>query len=191
MRQVFKGVLDSAAGLLLKTGLTPDAVTLLGLVGHIIAAVLLANGKISWGGLVILLTAPLDALDGAMARLRGGSSKFGAFLDSVTDRYSELFLFGGLLFFYSTQENIVGSVLVYTAMTGSLMVSYVRSRAETLGFSAKIGLLSRLERYIILVPALLLNYPLIGVIIVAILANFTALQRIWFVHKQADMQKED
>lgn len=191
MRQVFKGVLDSAAGLFLKAGLTPDSVTLSGLVGHIIGAVLLANGKIAWGGLVILLTAPLDALDGAMARLRGRSSKFGAFLDSVTDRYSELFLFGGLLFFYSTQENIVGSILVYTAMVGSLMVSYVRSRAESLGFSAKIGLLSRLERYIILVPALLLNYPLIGVIIVAILANFTALQRIWFVHRQAGMQKEE
>ncbi len=134
---------------------------------------------------MILLTAPLDALEGAMATLRGQSSQFGAFLDSVTDRYSELFLFGGLLIFYSQHHDLSGSILVYAAAAGSIMVSYIRSRAETLGFSAKIGLLSRLERYIILVPALLLNYPKIALWILAIFANFTALQRVWHVRRQA------
>src|SRR5262249_55275887 len=99
-RQRFKGTLQPVAAALLRLGLTPNAVTLLGLAGNIVAAGLLALGYMTLGGIVIVLMAPLDALDGTMARLIGQPSKLGAFVDSVTDRWSELFIFMGLLYFY-------------------------------------------------------------------------------------------
>jgi CDP-diacylglycerol--glycerol-3-phosphate 3-phosphatidyltransferase len=94
-------------------------------------------------------------------------------------------IFGGLLAYYLLRADIVMSGLVFAAAAGTVMVSYVRARAEALDFEAKWGILSRAERFIVLVPSLVLNYPHIGVVIVAILANFTALQRIYFVRKQA------
>jgi len=185
LRIVFKNVLEPIASFLNRIGLKPNTVTLSGLIGHTIAAYLIARGHITWGGLLILVMAPVDALDGTMARLRGEPSKFGAFIDSVTDRYSELVLFGGLLVYFLSVNNWLGCGLVYIAAAGSVMVSYTRARAETLGFDAKIGLLSRVERYIILIPALIFNIPLVGLGIIAVLSNFTAVQRIWSVRKQA------
>jgi CDP-diacylglycerol--glycerol-3-phosphate 3-phosphatidyltransferase len=185
LRELFKSVIDPAASFLLKIGLTPDAVTVLGLAGHAGAAVLAAYGKFTWAGLVILLLAPMDALDGAMARQKGGGSKFGAFFDSVIDRYSELFLYGGLLIYFAAHGHILGIILSYLAAMGSLMVSYTRARAEGLGFTAKTGLLSRVERYIILIPALIAHIVLIGLGILAFFTNFTAVQRIISVKKQA------
>ncbi len=185
MRVVFKGVLDPIGKFLNRLGILPNTVTLIGLVGHTVGAFFLMQGKMLVGGLIILALAPVDALDGTMARLRGEPSDFGAFVDSVTDRYSELVMFLGLLIYYAQQAEWLNCVIVFLAAGGSVMVSYVRARAETLGFEAKIGLLSRLERYIVLVPALILNYPMIGLWILAIMANFTALQRILYVRKQA------
>jgi len=185
LRIVFKNVLEPIASFLNRIGLKPNTVTLSGLIGHTIAAYLIARGHITWGGLLILVMAPVDALDGTMARLRGEPSKFGAFIDSVTDRYSELVLFGGLLVYFLSVNNWLGCGLVYIAAAGSVMVSYTRARAETLGFDAKIGLLSRVERYIILIPALIFNITLVGLGIIAVLSNFTAVQRIWSVRKQA------
>lgn len=185
LRVVFKNVIDPIAAFLNRLGLKPNTVTLSGLIGHTAAAYLIAQGEVTWGGLLILVMAPVDALDGAMARLRGEPSKFGAFIDSVTDRYSELVLFGGLLVYFLNQNNWLGCGLVYLAAAGSVMVSYTRARAETLGFDGKIGLLSRVERYIILIPSLIFNLPIYGLGIIAVLANFTAVQRIWSVRKQA------
>ena len=108
LRKAFKGLLDGVAGFFLKIGLTPNAVTLLGLAGSIGAAVLIALGIPLWGGVVLLLMAPLDAVDGAMARLSGRSSKFGAFLDSVIDRYSELFIYAAILYMFFEQGNFLG-----------------------------------------------------------------------------------
>lgn len=185
LRVVFKNVIDPIAAFLNRLGLKPNTVTLSGLIGHTAAAYLIAQGEVTWGGLLILVMAPVDALDGAMARLRGEPSKFGAFIDSVTDRYSELVLFGGLLVYFLNQNNWLGCGLVYLAAAGSVMVSYTRARAETLGFDGKIGLLSRVERYIILIPSLIFNLSIYGLGIIAVLANFTAVQRIWSVRKQA------
>ncbi|KPL78233.1 hypothetical protein ADN00_07075 [Ornatilinea apprima] len=182
---MFKNVIDPIAAFLNRLGLKPNTVTLSGLIGHTAAAYLIAQGEVTWGGLLILVMAPVDALDGAMARLRGEPSKFGAFIDSVTDRYSELVLFGGLLVYFLNQNNWLGCGLVYLAAAGSVMVSYTRARAETLGFDGKIGLLSRVERYIILIPSLIFNLSIYGLGIIAVLANFTAVQRIWSVRKQA------
>jgi len=185
LRVIFKGILDPIASFLNRIGLKPNTVTFLGLLGHIGGAYLLATGKITWGGLVILLTAPIDALDGTMARQRGEPSKFGGFVDSVTDRYAEIFIFGGLLYYFVQQQNSLATSLAYISIAGSIMVSYVRARAESLGFEAKIGLLTRVERYVVLIPALVLNYPIVALWIMAILTNFTALQRIYSVRRQA------
>jgi len=184
LRVIFKDVLDAGAGFLNGLGLHPNTVTLIGLAGHIAAAYLLAIGQMTWGGILILIMAPIDVLDGAMARLKGSPTSFGAFLDSVTDRYEELILLGGLLIYYLPQQNWTACILIYLAAAGSLLVSYVRSRAEAFGFTAKIGLLSRFERYLVLIPALVFNRPLIALWILAIFTNFTALQRIFYVRRQ-------
>ena len=127
---------------------------------------------------------PLDALDGVLARLRSESSEYGAFVDSITDRYSEMAIFGGLLVYFSKTGNWLDSLLIFSAAIGSFMVSYTRARAESLGYSAKIGLLTRAERYLILVPGVFLGYPRISLWIIAVLANFTALQRFIHVRKK-------
>jgi CDP-diacylglycerol--glycerol-3-phosphate 3-phosphatidyltransferase len=184
LRVRFKSVLDAVGGFLLRLGLTPNAITLLGLAGAAAGSVLLAMGFIPAGGVVILLSGALDGLDGTMARLRGTSSVFGAFLDSVSDRWSELFLFGGLILHYALEGYPLGVILAFAAAAGSLMVSYTKARAEGLGIECKVGLLTRMERYLVLCPALILNIPLVGVILVAVFGILTAIQRMWHVRAQ-------
>jgi CDP-diacylglycerol--glycerol-3-phosphate 3-phosphatidyltransferase len=184
MRLRFKGILDPIGRLLNNLGLTPNTITLLGLAGNTAGAILLARGEMFWGGILILLMGPVDALDGTMARLRGMASDFGAFVDSVTDRYSELVIFGGLLYYFANQGNTLAAILVFVAAAGSVLVSYVRSRGQSLGADTKVGILTRMERYLVLAPALLLNQPVWGLWIIAVLANITALQRIYDVRRQ-------
>lgn len=185
MRARFKGVLDPVAALLNRLGLMPNTVTLIGLAGNLVGAYFLARGFFLVGGLLVLVMGVIDALDGTMARLRGERSDFGAFVDSVTDRYSELLIFGGLLIFYSLHDNLWLAIMTFGAAAGSVLVSYVRSRAESLGFQAKVGLLTRMERYLVLAPSLLFGVPWFGIIVIAILGNATALQRILAVRRQA------
>ncbi len=185
LRALFKWLLDPIGAFLNKLGLTPNTMTMLGLGGNVIAAIFIAKGNILVGGLIVLVMWPIDALDGTMARLRGEPSDFGAFVDSVTDRYSELVIFGGLLYYFAMQGDVLASMLVFLSASGSVLVSYTRARAEALGYNAKIGALTRVERYLVLAPGLVFNIPLVAMWIIAILANFTALQRIWFVRSQA------
>jgi len=185
LRVVFKGVLDPIGAFLNGIGLTPNTITLVGLGGNIIAAFFLASGNMLWGGVLVLVMWPIDALDGTMARLRGEPSDFGAFVDSVTDRYSELVIFAGLLYYFLMQAYVLGAMLVFAAAAGSVLVSYTRARAEGLAFDAKIGVLARLGRYLVLAPGLIFDFPIVAMWIIAILANFTALQRIWHVRSQA------
>jgi len=189
MRARFKGVLDPVAAFLNRLGLMPNTVTLIGLAGNLVGAYFLARGFFLVGGLLVLVMGVIDALDGTMARLRGERSDFGAFVDSVTDRYSELLIFGGLLIFYSLHDNLWLAIMTFGAAAGSVLVSYVRSRAESLGFQAKVGLLTRMERYLVLAPSLLFGVPWFGIIVIAILGNATALQRILAVRRQARMEK--
>lgn len=191
LRLIFKGVLDPIGGFLNNTGLTPNAITLLGLAGTTLGAYFLARGQMTLGGIVLLLTVPIDALDGTMARLRGESSDFGAFVDSVSDRYSELITFGGLLYYFLSQDHHLGAMLTFVAAAGSILVSYVKARAEGLSFTAKVGLLTRVERYIVLIPALILNQPLIGMGLIALLGNITALHRILHVRVQGHARMND
>jgi CDP-diacylglycerol---glycerol-3-phosphate 3-phosphatidyltransferase len=185
LRLWFKWFLDPLGGFFNRLGLTPNAMTMLGLLGNTVGAYFLARGEMLTGGLFVLLMTPIDALDGTMARLRGESTDFGAFVDSVSDRYSELIIYGGLLYHFLDHGEPVGGLLVFGAAAGSVLVSYVKARAEGLGYEAKVGLLTRVERYIVLAPSLVFNQLYIGLGIIAVLANITALQRIWYVRNQA------
>lgn len=185
MRSLFKGILDPIGAFLNRLGITPNTMTMLGLLGNIAGAWFLAQGNIVLGGIFVLICTPFDALDGTMARLRGEASEFGAFVDSVTDRYSELFILGGLLYHFLQINNHLSAMAVFIAAAGSVLVSYVKARADSLQFNANTGVLTRLERYLVIAPLLVLNQPVIAVWIVAVLANLTALQRIWKVRKQA------
>lgn len=188
MRAMLRGVAEPVAGFFNRLGLMPNTMTLLGLAGNIIGAILLAQGNMLWGGILILLMGPIDGLDGTMARLRGMAGNFGAFVDSVSDRYSELIIFGGLIFYYAQQGDMLSTVAVYAAAAGSVLVSYIRSRGQSLGWDTKVGILTRMERYLVLAPTLILNIPMVGIWIIAILANLTALQRIIDVRHQSRQQ---
>jgi CDP-diacylglycerol--glycerol-3-phosphate 3-phosphatidyltransferase len=190
LRSRFSGFLEIPAAFLNSLGLMPNTITILGLVGNTIGAYFLARGQLTLGGVIILFMGPIDALDGAMARLRGEPSDFGAFVDSVTDRYSELVIFGGLMYYFITGDNLLASMLVYVAAAGSVLVSYTRARAQSLGHETKIGVLTRVERYLVLVPGLIFKIPLVSLWILAIFANLTALQRILDVRRKAHKGQE-
>ena len=190
LRARFKGVLDPAGAFLNRIGVVPNTMTLLGLLGNIVAAILISRGLLVWGGVVVLLMGPIDALDGTMARLRGQPTRFGGVLDSVVDRYSELIILAGLLVYYLQQAEWLPIILVYLAAAGSVLVSYVKARAEAANYKISGGLLTRVERYLVLVPCLLLSRPEIALWVLALLANFTALQRLWMVYRQADSQND-
>lgn len=185
LRLWFKWVLDLLAGFLIRLGLTPNMVTIAGLLGNSVGAYYLSRGAMWTGGLWVLLMTPIDALDGTMARLRGESGDFGAFVDSVSDRYSELIIYGGLLYYFLSLGEPLGGLLVFGAAAGSVLVSYVKARAEGLGYEARGGLLTRAERYLVLAPSLVFDQLYIGLTIIAVFANITALQRIWHVRSQA------
>ena len=185
LRIRFKYLLDPIGAFLNRLGIAPNTLTIAGLVGNSIGAYFLARGSFLVGGLILLSMGGIDALDGTMARLRGEPSDFGAFVDSVTDRYSELVIYAGLLFYAMKELNLTFAMLVFAATAGSILVSYVRARAQSLGYEAKRGVLTRFERFVVLVPSLIFGYPWIGVALIGILANITALQRIISVRQQA------
>jgi CDP-diacylglycerol---glycerol-3-phosphate 3-phosphatidyltransferase len=184
LRVVFKGILDPIGTFLNRIGLTPNAITLLGLAGTTFGAWVISRGEITKGGIILLLSVLVDALDGTMARLRGESSDFGGFVDSVSDRYAEFITFAGLLYYFLSRNNFAGVMVTFAATAGSVLVSYVKARAEGLGFTAKVGILTRVERYIVMIPLLIFNQPFAAVLLIAALGNITALQRILYVRAQ-------
>ena len=188
MRVWFKWVVDPLGRFFLSTGMTPNMMTALGLAGNFVGAYFISQGKLVLGGWLVLIMTPVDALDGTMARLRGDPSDFGAFVDSVSDRYAELAILGGLMYYFAMQGNALGSTLAFAAAAGSILVSYVKARAESLQYEAKVGILTRMERYLVLAPLLVLNQPIVALWVLAVLGNFTALQRILFVRRQAHAQ---
>ena len=185
LRVRFKNVLDPVGRFLNSLGIAPNTLTLAGLAGNFVGALFLAQGRFVTGGVILLLMGPLDALDGTMARLRGEPSALGAFVDSVTDRFSELFIYAGLIYFYLSTPNSLMVLLAFAALGGSFMVSYVRARAQSLGYEAKQGILTRMERFAVLVSGLLFGFTEVAIFIIAIFANITALQRILVVRRQA------
>jgi CDP-diacylglycerol--glycerol-3-phosphate 3-phosphatidyltransferase len=171
------------------TGLSANMLTVLGLVLNCLVALVLAAGHLFWGGVLVLLAGLFDLLDGAMARVTGRITSFGSFLDSTLDRYSEVVLYGGLLYYVlHTSDAVLGALLIHAAICGSLLVSYARAKAESLGYKLQVGLLARPERIIILAVGLMLNHVVWALWFLAIFTNLTAAQRIyhlwWTTHRQ-------
>ena len=168
---------------LARLGLTPNMLTITGVVLNAGVGAVIAAGYVQVGGFLLILTSAFDLLDGALAKATGKGSKFGAFLDSTLDRYSEAFVLLGLLWL-SVQRNLTADVfLVYIVIVGSLMVSYTRARAEGLGLECRVGLFGRPERIAVLCLGLMLNLLTIALIILAALTHFTAVQRMVHVRR--------
>jgi len=174
-------LLASIARLISRTGVSPNILTLSGFLATLGVSYVLALGHERVAGLLIIPVGLFDALDGALARAMDKATPFGAFFDSTLDRFAEIALYLGLLYLY--RGSTLETVLIYLAITGSLMVSYTRARAEGLGLECKVGLFTRFERLAVLVVGLLLEQTFIALIILAIFSNLTALQRMWYVRR--------
>jgi CDP-diacylglycerol--glycerol-3-phosphate 3-phosphatidyltransferase len=136
----------------MKLNLSPNAITLIGLIITLLASYFYAKGYFRIAGLILLLAGLCDAIDGEVARKANKVSKFGAFFDSTIDRFEEFFVFGGILFYYSmVRQDILLSIVVYLILLGSIMTSYIRARAEGIGFSPTSGPMDRPGRYIYIV----------------------------------------
>lgn len=206
-------IINPFINLLLKTGITPNAVTTIGFVINVGATVVFIVGGgeprtdlryVGWGGAIILFGGLFDMIDGRLARVGKMESKFGALYDSVLDRYSELAMFLGICYYLVAQSYFLSSLFAFLAMIGSIMVSYVRARAEGLGIECKGGLMQRPERILLVgISAVLcglladytgqFKYTVPGtkipifenitlftfpIFILAVLTNWTAVQRL-------------
>ena len=165
------------AGALAKMGVSPNMVTFAGLVGAGISAWLISEGVLWAGGVVMLFAGVLDLFDGALARSTGQDSPFGALLDSVVDRVSEIVVLLGLLLHYARGDSLEGTALVYLAMGGSVMVSYLRARSEGLGIDCKVGIMTRPERVAALGFGLIVGHwlPVVMLIVLGVIAALTIL----------------
>ena len=164
---------------LASVGFTPNAVTAIGFALNILVAVIIVRGNLQIGGLALLVASGFDMLDGAVARASGAVTKFGGFLDSTLDRYSESIVLGGVLvYLLDTADYRTGSLLVFTAVVGSLLISYARARAEAAGFRASVGLLARPERVLVLAVGLLVGQLVPALWILAVGTHLTVLARI-------------
>lgn len=209
IQQFVYRVLDPGIRFMIRLGVTPNMITTMGLLGNIAAAAILIYSALYvpatcywWVGLagwVIIGFSILDMVDGRMARVGNLSSTFGAFYDSVLDRYSELFTLSGIAFYFIETGHPVATVITFLSLIGSIMVSYVRARAEGLDVECKVGLMQRPERVVLTsVGAILCGlfadacrdsfdpmwFLLVPQIIIAVLANYTAFVRINHVRKQ-------
>ncbi len=164
-------------------GLSPDVVTIVGTLIVVGAAVLIGAGHFSAAGIVLIVSMPLDVLDGAIARAMQRRNRFGALLDSTLDRFADGLLLLGLMVYFGQNGQTAALVVSGLALIGAYAVSYVRARAEGLGIACKDGIFSRLERTIVLIAALLTGWVVPGVIILAVGSNLTALQRVLLVYR--------
>jgi CDP-diacylglycerol--glycerol-3-phosphate 3-phosphatidyltransferase len=204
-----------------KMGVTPNMVTSFGFILNIIAAIIFIIGAeqadrtdmfyVGWGGFTILIAGLFDMMDGRLARVANLSSSFGAFYDSVMDRYSELVMFLGICFYLISQDYFLSSLFAFVALIGSIMVSYIRARAEGLGIDCSVGMMQRPARVVIIgasamfcgifyyfindfSPIKIEGFTLfetisiftLPVAFVSIMANFTALQRLMHVKRELD-----
>jgi CDP-diacylglycerol--glycerol-3-phosphate 3-phosphatidyltransferase len=168
--------------------ISPDVLTITGLVLNSVACAFFAAAHpdtpslMRIGGLVTFVAAIFDMMDGRVARLRGRESKFGAFLDSTMDRYSDMLLYMGLMILYARLDKTPHMVLVWVAAFGSFMTSYARARAESLIPKCTVGFMERPERIVLMILGGLLNRMTIVLWIIAIFSNITAIQRIIYTY---------
>ncbi len=185
-------ILSRVANKMVAIGITANMVTLFGFVVNLIAAFYFATGRLVTGGILILFGGSFDMIDGAVARAQRNSRASGALLDSVIDRYSEGFLLLGALIYFYSLESLLGIVLAFSAWFGSILVSYVRARAEGLQVTCKVGLMQRPERIIllgagtVLQGALLHKFPYLqstGMILLCTLGILTLTSHITAIHR--------
>jgi len=189
VKEAVRGILAPVVRLAIALHLTPNTITVIGLLITIVAAALIAGGWLLVGAAVLTAGSLLDAVDGALARAQGGGTAFGSFLDSTLDRASEAILYIGIAaWFLNTLADPTWPVLaVIIALAGSFMVSYARARAEGIGLSASVGLAPRTERLVLGIAGVALaglgfTPILIGILVlVAALTVVTVVQRIWHV----------
>lgn len=174
------------ATVLASWGISANTLTLLGFFLTAGVGALLALGQLRLGGILIIFSTIFDGLDGLVARTSGRTSRFGAFLDSTLDRYAEIALFFGLLVYYMNQQKQLDVILIFAALAGSLMVSYAKARAEGLDIECREGLLTRLERLAILIIGLVSGQVRLALWILAVLANLTAVQRMYVVWQKTE-----
>ena len=182
-----RAILSPIARVLAHLGVSPNHLTLLGLVASMGAGVLVACGQFRFAALALLFGALCDVLDGSVARASNRTSVFGAFLDSTVDRFAEMFFLAGLLVYFSHVEpSTLYALLVFLAAGGSFMVSYTRARAEGLGLTCEVGVMERPERVILLLLATLVGAPGIRVAlwILTPLVMWTSVQRMHHVFKE-------
>jgi CDP-diacylglycerol---glycerol-3-phosphate 3-phosphatidyltransferase len=185
---------DSLMSVLGRIPVTPNQITVVGVALTFVAAVLAAFGDLRWAGVVLIFAGTFDILDGALARSSGRSYPYGAFLDSTLDRYSEGAIYIGLAaYFAGTTGPLQRWLLLATvaALAGSFLVSYVRARAQSLGFTCKTGLFARPERVVATMVGLIFGGVVLYIVVfaLAILTNVTALQRIREVWLQGREQR--
>ena len=185
-------ILSAIANKMVALGITANMITLLGFFVNLIATFYFATGHLITGGILILFGGSFDMIDGAVARAQRNLRASGALLDSVIDRYSEGFLFFGALIYFYSLESLLGIVLAFGAWFGSILVSYVRARAEGLQITCKVGLMQRPERIILLGTGTLIQgvlwykFPIIqstGMILLCTLGILTFTSHITAVHR--------
>mgnify|MGYP006303231263 CR=1 FL=1 len=185
LRAQARGITQPVARVLHQWGVHPNLVTLLGFLGCVGAASVVAMGHARVGGVLLGFAASLDAFDGALARLAGVDGRFGAFFDSTLDRLSDSAVILGILWWQLPTADPTMVLLLFLLLLGAVMVSYTRARAEGAGYSCKVGLLTRVPRVAVLVWGLILGLIRPMVILMVVLSWFTVLQRILYVYKAA------
>jgi CDP-diacylglycerol--glycerol-3-phosphate 3-phosphatidyltransferase len=182
-------ILNAIVGMFAALRIHPNILTLTGLAINIFAAVLFAKGMFTWAGLVVLFAGIFDMVDGEVARRTGRVTKFGAFFDSVIDRYSDMVLLLGLVVWYAKLDRIFYAGLVVMSLIGSIMTSYTRARAESLIPACKVGFLERPERIVLLIIGCWSNRMGAAMWVMAVLTNWTVSQRIWYTWQEPKRQE--
>ncbi len=175
-----------------RVGVTPNMLTLAGVLGNAGAAVLAARGDFLPAGVVMLAASSLDLLDGALARATGKVTRFGAVFDAVMDRVSEAAVLFGLLYYFSDRGGREEELLIFAALVASFLVRYTRARAETVDIPLREGLFGRAERVLVLAIGLIIDQATIALWVLAVAAGITAVQRlalVWLRARPFDKQE--
>lgn len=201
IQQAVYHVIDPPVRLMVRSGITPNMITTAGFLGNLLAAILIVWSSLTYAqpclwqvglaGALILFSSVFDMVDGRLARTGHMESQFGAFYDSVLDRYSELVTLLAIAFFFIVYQEMTFAIVTFLSLVGSIMVSYARARAEGLGADCKVGLMQRPERVVVTSLGAVLT-PLIGSlwalavpqIVIALLANYTVVVRVRHVKNQ-------
>ena len=181
-----KPILDKISDRLNKHGINPAHLTLGGLIINALGCLLYAYGRFLTGSFVILIAGLFDMLDGALARSSGKATKFGAFMDSVVDRYSDFLIFGGLLIYFSRITDTSAVSLVLVVIAGALLTSYTKARAESLIPQCNVGWIERPERIIIVCLGGIFQFLFPALWILAFTTHLTALQRIYYTWRETE-----